>query len=272
MAAPTPVSSLVHSSTLVTAGVYLLVRFSPRFSAQQRVFVLLIGMLTMLMARVRALYELDIKKIVALSTLSQLGIMFTGLGLHLTSLAMAHLITHAFFKALLFISVGQLIHLSVDFQDLRNIGIAHSTRPTLSMAVLANLSLAGTPFISGFFSKDAIIELINSNDIVIALWGLLYLSVAATAAYCLRFTALIALNPINSSKSGSSLDTDRTMHLAISILWPLAALAGRWLIWELVLPPVFFAVPSVVKVAPLALVASGAIVLMAGPMTKRPLS
>lgn len=124
MAAPTPVSSLVHSSTLVTAGVYLLVRFYPSLRVHSYFCFLIfyVGVVTCLMARFSALYENDLKKIVALSTLSQLGVMIMALGLGLPILSFFHLITHALFKALLFICAGTIIHNIQNNQDVRLIG------------------------------------------------------------------------------------------------------------------------------------------------------
>lgn len=161
MAAPTPVSSLVHSSTLVTAGVYLLFRFSELLSHRAYLPCLLkAGVLTIIIAGCAALSELDIKKIVALSTLSQLGLIITTLGLGLYEIAYFHLLTHAFFKALLFISVGNIIHLSRDFQDLRKIKLIEFCYPvSLSFSLVANCSLCGFPFLAGFYSKDLILEI-----------------------------------------------------------------------------------------------------------------
>jgi NADH-ubiquinone oxidoreductase chain 5 len=114
----------------------------------------------MIIAGISALWELDIKKIVALSTLSQVGLIITCIGLGFYDLALFHLLTHAFFKALLFITVGNIIHLSADFQDLRKIALSPSRLPTsLAFSLVANASLCGLPFIAGFYSKDLIFEL-----------------------------------------------------------------------------------------------------------------
>lgn len=180
--------------------------------------VLTVGLATILIARLRAIFELDMKKIVALSTLRQLGIMFTSLGLSLPSLAILHLLAHAFFKALLFISVGQSIHLSSDYQDLRRIGVPLRVGPTISIALLANLRLVGAPFMSGFYSKDAILEMCSMGCQGAALHALLYLSVLATAAYCMRFTALVAIATAKSASSNRAADVDTASHLAIGIL------------------------------------------------------
>lgn len=124
MAAPTPVSSLVHSSTLVTAGVYLIIRFYPSLRAHDYFFcfVFYFGVITCLMASFSAIYENDLKKVVALSTLSQLGVMFMALGLGFPMLAFFHLVTHALFKALLFVCAGTIIHSMQNNQDIRLMG------------------------------------------------------------------------------------------------------------------------------------------------------
>lgn len=158
IAAPTPVSALVHSSTLVTAGVYLLMRAGGSIAPILDV-VLFLGATTTIIAGVRALYEIDIKKVVALSTLSQLGIIICAIGLGLPKVAFFHLLAHAFFKAILFIGVGNTIHLSDSFQDLRQAGpLLRSSPATLGFIIVSNLRLCGVPFIAGFYSKDAIIE------------------------------------------------------------------------------------------------------------------
>lgn len=193
MAAPTPVSSLVHSSTLVTAGVYLLFRFSEllRHSACLP-YLLKVGVLTIIIAGVSALKELDIKKIVALSTLSQLGLIITTLGLGAYEVAYFHLLTHAFFKALLFIAVGNIIHLSRDFQDLRKISLIEFCYPVrLSFSLVANCSLCGLPFLAGFYSKDLILELILTCSKRIVICVLMFLAVALTVMYRMRFVLLV---------------------------------------------------------------------------------
>lgn len=190
IAAPTPVSSLVHSSTLVTAGVYLVVRFSEVLRERRLLEPLLfIGLLTTTMAGISAMGELDIKKIVALSTLSQLGLIVSSVGFGLAPLAFFHLLTHAYFKALLFISVGSIIHLSSDYQDLRKIRVrTESSSPTLAYSLVANLSLCGLPFSSGFYSKDLILETCWSAEIPLVTLILYFTSVGLTVAYTTRFT------------------------------------------------------------------------------------
>ena len=160
IAAPTPVSSLVHSSTLVTAGVYLLIRLDGVLSETGgRKAALWVGSLTIFIARIRAFSEIDGKKIIALSTLSQLGVMVVRLGLGLPLLSFFHLLTHAFFKALLFVRAGNLIHNSERYQDLRKIsGKTSSTPLGARIIVVCRFSLCGLPFMSAFYSKEAILE------------------------------------------------------------------------------------------------------------------
>ena len=157
MAAPTPVSSLVHSSTLVTAGVYLLIRYQAALSRNGITLsiILFIGTATMIMAGAAALVETDMKKIVALSTLRQLGLIVSAIGLTQWLVAFFHIITHAFTKALLFIRVGNLIHSSNDYQDIRQSKVTSKNIPlSSSLLVCTNLSLRGFPFLAGFYSKD----------------------------------------------------------------------------------------------------------------------
>lgn len=159
--APTPVSALVHSSTLVTAGVYLLIRLY-RFLRQSRFFnasILIIGAVTRLFAGISAIVELDLKKIIALSTLSQLGFIMIRIGLGAPKLAFFHLLTHAMFKALLFICAGTLIHFHGHAQDIRQIGGIRIQLPVTTAAIsISSLALCAVPFISGLYSKDAILE------------------------------------------------------------------------------------------------------------------
>ena len=161
IAAPTPVSRLVHSSTLVTAGVYLLFRLCHSLSSSNwKVGLVFVGTCTMLLAGLAALQESDIKKIVALSTLSQLGVIVLTLGIGFLVRGYTHMVSHAFFKALLFITVGAIIHNCRDFQDLRKISVLRNYIPlTLAFRLGANLRLCGLPFTRGLYSKDLCIEL-----------------------------------------------------------------------------------------------------------------
>lgn len=193
IAAPTPVSALVHSSTLVTAGVFLLIRFHS-FLASFNIFsssLFFASAFTIFIAGIAALTECDIKKIIALSTLSQLGVIILALSVGLPKLAFFHLITHALFKALLFICAGSIIHFHHHGQDLRTIGNLTSQLPfTITALLIANISLCAIPFLAGFYSKDLIIEtaLFSSSNLIFIL--LLFLATAFTSAYSLRLLIL----------------------------------------------------------------------------------
>ena len=161
MEGPTPVSALIHAATMVTAGVFLVVRCSPIFEFSQFTlnFIAIIGMLTALFAASVALVQNDIKKIIAYSTCSQLGYMFFATGIGAYHVAIFHLFTHAFFKALLFLGSGSVIHAFKDEQDIRKMGGVWNKLPfTWILMLIGTLALTGFPFLSGFYSKDAIIE------------------------------------------------------------------------------------------------------------------
>jgi len=161
MEGPTPVSALIHAATMVTAGVFLVVRCSPIFEYSEVAlnFVAIIGMATALFAASVALVQNDIKKIIAYSTCSQLGYMFFAAGIGAYHVAMFHLFTHAFFKALLFLGSGCVIHSFKDEQDIRFMGGVWKKIPyTYALMVIGTLALTGFPFLSGYYSKDAIIE------------------------------------------------------------------------------------------------------------------
>lgn len=162
MAAPTPVSALVHSSTLVTAGVYLLIRFYPVMEEFERIrsILLLIRRLTMVLAGFAAFTEMDFKKIIAYSTLSQLGVIIVALGLGSPFLSFFHLLSHAMFKALIFICAGTYIYYHKHGQDLRRMGNLRVYLPVTQVGlVVSNLALCGFPFLSGFYSKDPVYEI-----------------------------------------------------------------------------------------------------------------
>jgi len=161
MEGPTPVSALIHAATMVTAGVFLVVRCSPIFEYSQVAlnFIAVIGMITAVFAASIALVQNDIKKIIAYSTCSQLGYMFFAAGVGAYHVAIFHLFTHAFFKALLFLGAGSVIHAFKDEQDIRKMGGVWKKIPyTWSLMLIGTLALTGFPLLSGFYSKDAIIE------------------------------------------------------------------------------------------------------------------
>jgi NADH-quinone oxidoreductase subunit L len=161
MEGPTPVSALIHAATMVTAGVFLVVRCSPIFEYSQVAlnFIAIVGMVTAVFAASVALVQNDIKKIIAYSTCSQLGYMFFAAGVGAYHVAIFHLFTHAFFKALLFLGAGSVIHAFKEEQDIRKMGGVWKKIPyTWLLMLIGTLALTGFPFLSGFYSKDAIIE------------------------------------------------------------------------------------------------------------------
>ena len=196
MEGPTPISALIHAATMVTAGIFMVARMSPLFELSDTAlsFVMIIGAITALFMGFLGIIQNDIKRVVAYSTLSQLGYMTVALGASAYSVAVFHLMTHAFFKALLFLAAGSVIIGMHHDQDIRNMGgLRKYMKITWITALLGSLALIGTPLFSGFYSKDSIIEAVHASH----LWGsgFAYFAVAAgvfvTAFYSFRMYFLV---------------------------------------------------------------------------------
>nr|YP_010321644.1 NADH dehydrogenase subunit 5 [Chironomus nipponensis]UKO31637.1 NADH dehydrogenase subunit 5 [Chironomus nipponensis] len=235
MAAPTPVSALVHSSTLVTAGVYLLIRFSSLFvDTSLGKFLLLISGLTMFMAGLGANFEFDLKKIIALSTLSQLGLMMSILAMGFYKLAFFHLLTHALFKALLFMCAGAIIHNMKNSQDIRDMGSLAIYMPlTISCLNIANLALCGFPFLAGFYSKDMILEMVLISELNLFSVFLFFFSTGLTVSYSFRLFYYSFIMTMNQSALNILNDKSFVMFKSMFGLLIFAISGGAVLNWML---------------------------------------
>lgn len=245
IAAPTPVSSLVHSSTLVTAGVYLLIRFREIIGV--RLILLVISIWTILMSGVNANLEIDLKKIIALSTLSQLGVIIITISLGLTELAFFHLLSHALFKSLLFLCAGVFIHGMGDIQDIRDLGGVRLLTPVSSLYFLGcSIALCGFPFLSGFYSKDIILEsYFIQNNLGYFIYLIIILSILLTGLYSTRLAYFLFFKPLGVKKI-NNLSEDRYIIYPISLLFYAAVVRGALIVWWFI-PPLLILLPSIVK-------------------------
>nr|AYQ19126.1 NADH dehydrogenase subunit 5 [Erotylinae sp. 4 ACP-2013] len=248
MAAPTPVSSLVHSSTLVTAGVYLLIRFNSVFNLKMLYFLLFISSITMFMSGLGANFEFDLKKIIALSTLSQLGLMMSILALGSYELAFFHLLVHALFKALLFMCAGNMIHSMNNFQDIRYMGGLLNQMPlTCSFFNICNLSLCGLPFLSGFYSKDLIVEFMSMNYLNIYIYMIFYVSIGLTVCYSFRLSYYSMMGKFNFSSLNVLLENNFIMLKSMGSLIVCVIFSGSMLVWLLFPMPLFICLSKMMK-------------------------
>lgn len=257
MAAPTPVSALVHSSTLVTAGVYLLIRFFPSlelFSFFSGI-CFFVGVFTCFIAGLAAVIETDLKKIIALSTLRQLGVIIIALGLNQPMVSFFHLIIHALFKALLFICAGNIIHRMGNSQDIRLIGNISRVMPlTCSVLNFANISLCGLPFIAGFYSKDMIVENFFTRNQSVFLGVVLLIRVCITSLYTVKLSVVTLWSPFYGGSLLKVNNRSKNSVLAYIILLLGAVLGGSFFSW-LVNPSLeLINVPKTMKILVLGLI------------------
>lgn len=253
MAAPTPISSLVHSSTLVTAGLFLIIQnTSILVNSSLCYFILVTSIFTSLYAGITALLESDLKKIVALSTLSHLGFIGMAISLNLPYLAFFHLLTHAFFKSSLFISVGVFIISHGHYQDSRRVTSTYCYNPYFrSVVLVSEANLFGLPFLSGFYSKDLILELSQYSNMGSVLSCILYVNVLLTFSYTLRI--LLSLSEKNNipsfSLSSNSLSYSTAPFILFLFLLSLVSLIFGLFFSKLIIQSEI-SIPPFLKIAP----------------------
>ena len=226
MEGPTPVSALIHAATMVTAGVFLIVRCSPiyEYSELALSLITIVGMITAFFAATVALVQTDIKKIIAYSTCSQLGYMFFATGVGAYNVAMFHLFTHAFFKALLFLGSGSVIHSFKNEQNINQMGGVWKKLPyTYALMMVGTLALTGFPFLSGFYSKDAIIEFayLKGNNIGIYAASIGILTALLTSIYSWR----LIFKTFHGNYNNSKINIENLHESPLVMLAPLLVLA-----------------------------------------------
>lgn len=233
MEGPTPVSALIHAATMVTAGVYMVARMNAIYQLAPFAMdvVAVVGALTAIYAATIALVQTDIKKVLAYSTISQLGYMFLALGVGAFTAGIFHVMTHAFFKALLFLGAGSVIHALSGEQDLRKMGGLWNTIPATSRPFLiATLAIAGIPPLAGFFSKDEILG--RAFDRYFFLWAIGFLTAGLTAFYMFRllFLAFFGLSRVSPELEDHIHESPRSMTVPLAIL-AFLSIVGGWIGW-----------------------------------------
>ena len=251
MAAPTPVSALVHSSTLVTAGVYLIIRFN-RFlkeTVEVSIILLFLSVVTMFISGIMANFENDFKKIIALSTLRQLGLIMIILRLGYRLIAYYHLLVHAVFKSILFIRAGVIIHLMNNNQDIRLLGNLNEVIPfVIIRLVISNMALIGIPFISGFYRKDLIMEIIyREENINIIMLIIIVLSLLLTVSYSIRLIYYLFFNRRIKFYRCVRIKEDWIINRSIIIIIILRILVGSVLNWVFYFDNYLIYLPILIK-------------------------
>nr|AHF21620.1 NADH dehydrogenase subunit 5 [Argas sp. SpringbokSA-QMS95171] len=241
MAAPTPVSSLVHSSTLVTAGVYLLIRLNNLFQVNFfSKYLLFFSLLTIIMAGMGAVLEMDLKKIIALSTLGQIGLMMLVLSVGMMNLSFFHLLTHAVFKAMLFLCAGIMIHNNMGNQDIRTMGLFFQINPLISGAFgLSSMALFGFPFLSGFYSKDLLLEYFYLMENSVFVLFLLVIATVLTCVYSLRLMYYVVWSGLL-SKPVVVVSFSMFMGIPVVIMGFSVIFLGSCFMWIIFPEPNFF--------------------------------
>nr|UKP87853.1 NADH dehydrogenase subunit 5 [Muricella sp. ANT77] len=269
MEGPTPVSALIHAATMVTAGVFLIIRSAPLFdhSPTATIIVGLVGSLTAFFAATVGLVQSDIKKVIAYSTCSQLGYMVMACGMYSCRSGLYHLLTHAFFKALLFLGAGSIVHALLNEQDLRKMGgIIRGLPLTYVLMLIGSLSLAGFPYLSGFYSKDLIIELTYYNYCLISIYWLASITAFLTAFYTFRLIYLSFVSRPNLTQIG----VQHVQEADWNLLGPLLVLAfgsifvgyfARNMVFAPGVPPLPL-VPTVVAIAPVLMSVTGVFLVL----------
>nr|QHN59991.1 NADH dehydrogenase subunit 5 [Henricia leviuscula] len=237
MEGPTPVSALLHSSTMVVAGIFLLIRLSPFYNNHPNFnnWALTLGALTAIFAATTAISQHDIKKIVAYSTTSQLGLMMVAIGLNQPNIALFHICTHAFFKAMLFLSSGSIIHNLSDEQDIRKMGGLHTILPNTSACiVLGSLALSGTPYLSGFYSKDLILETGLTNISNLVNISLALIATALTSAYSARILYFCFIQTNNTNTLPPTNENNQNLTSPLNRL-AIGTILSGWIISNFIL-------------------------------------
>lgn len=246
IAAPTPISALVHSSTLVTAGVFLIIRISRNLNNRTILILIIMSSRTAIYARLTACWEQDIKKIIAYSTLSQIAIIIFAISLRNRNLAFFHLITHALFKSIIFITAGIII-MNSSYQDIRHMGRIIKNCPIISSAIgISIIALIALPFISGFFSKDIILEIILKSSFIQILTILIISSVGITVTYSLRLIK-ITYKIYNKNKKDTTTIHYNFIEIPLLIISPISIITGACLSW-ITFPQQRFILPFYIKI------------------------
>ena len=231
MEGPTPVSALLHAATMVTAGVVLLIKLSWLFVSFPglSVCIAIIGSLTGVMASCASVFQFDIKKVIAYSTCSQLGYMVMACGLNYYNVALFHLFNHAFFKALLFLGAGSIIHAVADEQDMRRMGgLANFLPFTMLCIIVGSLAIMGIPFLAGFYSKDVILELAVSSYIIdgLFLYFMALFAAFCTSVYSIRMLMFVFFFKPKGSHTVTPLEADYYMTLVLATLLVFSCIVG----------------------------------------------